>query len=396
MSIPIVRLKPGREKSLLRWHPWVFSGAVAAVQGSPGLGETVAIQADDGRPCGWGAYSPASQIRVRVWSRDPETAITGEWLREQLQQSIQRRETLHHQPDLTLFRLVNAEGDGLPGVVVDRYGEWLVCQFLSAGAERWKSEIVAALASLYPCRGIYERSDGEVRQKEGLPSQTGSLWGDDPPAEIETLEYGLGFGVDVRQGHKTGFYLDQRQNRRFLSTLSAGRDVLNCFAYTGGFAVWAARGGATSITNVDSSASALAGAAANQARLGSPVPVEQIQGDVFQVLRQYRQQGRQFDLIVLDPPKFAENQGQVERACRGYKDINWLALRLLRTGGLLVTFSCSGLVSADLFQKVVAGASLDAQRQADILYRLTQAEDHAVPLHFPEGSYLKGLVCQVH
>ncbi len=390
-----VILRPGREKSVLRHHPWIFSGAIQAVSGSPSPGETVAIRDHQGALLGWGAFSPASQIRVRLWSRDADAQINRDWWRQGITHALQRREPLQNQ-HLTQYRLINAEGDGLPGVVVDRYGDWLVCQFLSAGAEFHKEDILAVLAERYPGAGIYERSDGDVRQKEGLPSLTGSRKGGDPPEVVVGQEYGCSFGVDIQRGHKTGFYLDQRLNRRLVADYAPGAEVLNCFAYTGGFSVWAAQGGAKAITQVEASPSALALAAANLARNGvDPQGVTSIAGDVFQVLRQFRQEERRFDLIILDPPKFADNQAQVERACRGYKDINWLAFRLLKPGGVLFTFSCSGLVSADLFQKVVAGACGDAQRQAVIEQRLTQAPDHTVALHFPEGEYLKGLVCRV-
>ncbi|MEN9206229.1 MAG: class I SAM-dependent methyltransferase [Thermostichales cyanobacterium BF4_bins_65] len=388
-----VTLRPGREKSLLRHHPWIFSGAIANVSGSPAPGETVAIHDHQGSLLGWGAFSPVSQIRVRLWSREREARLDRDWWRQQLQQVMGRRQALG-QEDVTQYRLVNAEGDGLPGLVVDRYGEWLVCQFLSAGAEFHKRVILEVLAELCPCAGIYERSDGEVRAKEGLPPVTGTCWGKEPPALVVGREYGCEFAVDVRQGHKTGFYLDQRLNRRLLAGYVEGAEVLNCFAYTGGFSVWAGKGGAKSIVQVEASGSALALAQQNLERNGIQ-GVTSIEGDVFQVLRQFRQEQRQFDVIVLDPPKFADHQGQVERACRGYKDINWLGFRLLRPGGLLMTFSCSGLVSGDLFQKVVAAACVDAQRQAVIEQRLTQAPDHTVALHFPEGEYLKGLLCRV-
>jgi 23S rRNA (cytosine1962-C5)-methyltransferase len=309
---------------------------------------------------------------------------------------------LQQQPDLNAYRLVNAESDGLPGLIVDRYGPYLVCQFLAAGAERWKSEIVSALADLAgatigPLAGIYERSDVDVRAKEGLPLSAGPLWGEPPPEIVTIQEHGCCFQVQIAAGHKTGFYLDQRENRALLARYSAGTEVLNGFAYTGGFGVWALRGGARHVTNVDTSGAALALAAANAALNGfEPAQTENVEGDVFQVLRRYRDAGRAFDLIVLDPPKFAETRSQVERAARGYKDINLLAFKLLRPGGVLFTYSCSGLVSPDLFQKIVAGAALDAGREAQIVRRLSQGPDHPVALSFPEGEYLKGLVCLVN
>jgi 23S rRNA (cytosine1962-C5)-methyltransferase len=397
-----VVLKPGREKSLLRRHPWVFTGAVDRLVGQPASGGTVALRAADGNLLGWGAYSPQSQIAVRVWSFDPAAEIAPAFLRQRLRRALAARAGLHEQPDLDAYRLVNAESDGLPGLIVDRYGPYLACQFLSAGAERWKDEIVAALVelggvALGPITGLYERSDVDVRAKEGLPLHAGPLWGEPPPEIVTIQEQGCRFQVQIAAGHKTGFYLDQRENRALLARYSAGAPVLNAFAYTGAFGVWALRGGARHVTNVDTSGPALALAAANVTLNGfDPGLTENVEGDVFHVLRRYRDGGRTFDLIVLDPPKFADSRSQLERAARGYKDINLLAFKLLRPGGVLFTFSCSGLVSPDLFQKIVAGAALDAGRTAQIVRRLSQSPDHPVALSFPEGEYLKGLVCLVN
>ena len=393
-----VTLKPGREKSLLRRHPWIFAGAIAGVEGNPGMGDTVIVRSADGTPLGVGAYSPHSQIAVRLWSFDPDEAIDAGFFRQRLASALAARSGF----PLT-GRLVNAESDGLPGVVVDRYAEYIICQFLSAGAERWKAELIATIGELAPSRGIYERSDADVREKEGLPVSVGPVRGDAPPPLVEIREGECRFWVDVVHGHKTGFYLDQRENRMLAGQYAAGRDVLNCFAYTGGFGVWALRGRAASVTHVESAASALDIARRNLELNGLDASqVEMVEGDVFQVLRRYRDSRRQFDLIVLDPPKFAESHGQIEGASRGYKDINLLAFKLLRPGGLLFTFSCSGVITPDLFQKIVAGAALDAgvygggkDLGARIIRRLGPAPDHPVALNFPEGDYLKGLICQV-
>jgi 23S rRNA (cytosine1962-C5)-methyltransferase len=406
--MPNVILKPGREKSLQRRHPWIFSGAIAGIEGNPGVGETVEVDAADGTRLALGAYSPHSQIAVRIWTFDPTESISPPFFRARLTRAFAAREVSLHASSrsipvgrptphaLTAYRLVNAESDGLPGLIVDRYGDFLVCQFLSAGAEYWKREIVALLADLLPYAGIYERSDVDVREKEGLAPATGVLAGSPPPDLVEIDESGCRFAVDVRGGHKTGFYLDQRDNRVPLAEYAGGREVLNCFAYTGAFGVWALKGGAVKVTNVESSAAALDLARRNVELNGLDASrVENFAGDVFHVLRQYRDARREFDLVLLDPPKFAESRSQVEKASRGYKDINLLAFKLLRPGGLLFTFSCSGLVTPDLFQKIVAGAALDAGREAQIVRRLTQAPDHPVALNFPEGEYLKGLVCRV-
>ncbi|MBI2506015.1 MAG: class I SAM-dependent methyltransferase [Candidatus Latescibacteria bacterium] len=391
-----LHLKPGREKSLLRRHPWVFSGAIARFEGEAQPGETVCIAAAEGTPLALGAYSPHSQITARVWSFDPGSRVDAGFLRARLEQAIQGRRQLPSLQTTTACRLVNAESDGLPGVIVDQYGDFLVCQFLSAGAEMHRGELVASLRELVPCAGIYERSEAAVRAKEGLEPRAGLLWGEEPPPLVEIEEGGCRFLAEVCTGHKTGFYLDQRENRRLLVQYAAGKEVLNCFAYTGAFGIWALRGGAAKVSNVDESAAALELGSRHVELNGlETAKLESVEGDVFKVLRQFRDRRRSFDLIVLDPPKFAESQHQLERACRGYKDINLLAFKLLRPGGVLFTFSCSGQVGPDLFQKVVADAALDAGREAQILQRLGQAPDHPVLLSFPEAGYLKGLVCRV-
>ena len=400
----IVILKPEREKSLLRRHPWIFSGAIDRLDGAPALGETVAVQASDGTPLGWGAYSPQSQIAVRMWSFDPAAVIDRAFFQRRLEQAFAGRRALGQRTDLDAYRLVNAESDGVPGLIVDRYGDYLVAMFLAAGVERWKPELVALLADLSqsgawptgPARGIYERSDVDVRAKEGLTLTAGPLAGEAPPERVVVNEYGCRFAVEIAKGHKTGFYLDQRDNRALLAEYAAGAEVLNGFAYSGGFAVWALKGGARRVTNVDTSAPALALASHNAALNGFEAGlVENIAGDVFDVLRTFRDSRRQFDLIVLDPPKFADSRGQVERATRGYKDINLLACKLLRPGGVLFTFSCSGQITPDLFQKIVAGAALDSGRDVRIERWLRQGPDHPVALNVPEGEYLKGLVARV-
>jgi len=395
MGMASVILKSGREKALRRRHPWIFSGAIAAVEGSPKSGETVEILAQERTRLARGAYSPRSQITVRVWTFNPDEEITPAFFRERLKRAIAYRRTLTESKDLTAVRLVHSESDGLPGLIVDRYGNFLVCQFMAAGSEYWKQEIVAQIKDLIPCAGIYERSDLDVREKEGLPRSTGVLAGDAPPDLIEIQEGECRFLVDILHGHKTGFYLDQRDNRALAAEYARGREVLNGFAYTGGFGVCALKGGAARVTNVESSSDALTLAMRNVELNGlNAAQVENVAGDVFQVLRQYRDSRREFDLIVLDPPKFAESMSQIESAGRGYKDINLLAFKLLRSGGVLFTFSCSGLLAPELFQKIVAGAALDAGREAQIIQRLAQAPDHPTLLSFPEGSYLKGLVCR--
>ena len=390
---PILELKSGRERSLLRRHPWVFSGAAARLRGDPQLGETVEVRASDGSFLARAAYSPQSQIRARVWTWDPAEAVDEDFFRRRLQAALEARLHLGEAGPQSACRLVHGESDGLPGLVVDRYAGLLVAQFLSAGPERWRETLTGLLASLTGAERLYERSDVDVRRLEGLPERAGPLRGLEIEERIEIRENGLRFLVDPRAGHKTGFYLDQRLNRRLVGELARGRQVLDCFAYTGGFTLNAAAAGAQSVLAVDASGEALALARENYRLNGLPEAlVEWQEGDVFHTLRALRDRGRSFDLVILDPPKFASTAAQAERAARGYKDINLLALKLLRPGGLLATFSCSGGVSADLFQKILAGAALDAGVQAQILYALRQAPDHPVALNFPEGAYLKGLV----
>ena len=379
-------LKPGREKSLKRRHPWVFSGAIAKVEGKPQLGDSVEVRSADGAFLAVAAYSPESQIRARVWSwtaGDIDTAFFA--------QRVARAAAARSVPAGEGARLVHGESDGLPGVVADRYGDTVVLQLLSAGAERWRGAIADALAALPGVARVIERSEADVRALEGLPPQSGLLRGEPAASPLTVREHGLDFAVDAEQGHKTGFYLDQRDNRLLLRGMAKDKTVLDCFCYCGGFALNALAGGAKSVTAIDSSGPALAAAKANAERNRLP-GAEWLEADVFQALRKFRDAGRTFDLIVLDPPKFAPTAAHAEKAARAYKDINLLGFRLLNPGGLLMTYSCSGGVSPDLFQKIVAGAALDAGVETRIEGWLHASADHPVALNFPEGEYLKGLM----
>jgi 23S rRNA (cytosine1962-C5)-methyltransferase len=392
----LVILKQGREKSLLRRHPWVFSGAIARIVGDPGCGDTVRIESAEGRFQAWGAFSPNSQIRVRVWSWAEEIRIDKAFIDARIRQAIDVRLRLFPTDDVDSYRLIHSESDGLPGLILDRYGDWLVVQYLSCGAEYWRNVILDSLITQVHPKGIYERSDADVRELEGLKPRAGLIWGEAPPELLKIQLYGLRFLVDLRKGHKTASYLDQRENHTLIQDFSYGKDVLDCFCYAGGFGLGALMGGAASVTAVDSSAEALALALQNiDLNNLDRGHFTEIQGDVFQVLRKMRDERRSFDLIVLDPPKFAPTVSQVQRAARGYKDINLLAFKLLRPGGILMTFSCSGGVDLALFQKIVAAAALDAGVDAQIIQYMHQARDHPIGLSFPEGEYLKGLVIQV-
>ena len=384
-------LKPGREKSLKRRHPWVFSGAVAKVTGKPETGETIEIHSSTGEFLGVAAYSPQSQIVARVWDWE-NREIDAAFFHGRIERGLALR--THLLPASEAVRLVHAESDGLPGVVADRYGDTVVLQLSSAGAIRWRDAIADAIEAVAQPRTMFERSDADVLTLEGIAPSVGLLRGAPPPAQVVVDEAGVKFEVDVPHGHKTGFYLDQRDNRLRLRGLAQKREVLDCFAYTGGFTVNALAGGAAKVTAVDSSGPALDLLKRNVALNGLPA-AECIEGDIFHLLRKLRDQARSFDLIVLDPPKFAPTAAHAEKAARAYKDINLLAFKLLKPRGLLFTFSCSGGVSRDLFQKIVAGAALDAGVEAQIVAQLSAGADHPVALNFPEGEYLKGLICRV-
>lgn len=383
-------LNPGREKSLQHRHPWIFTGAVERIKGEPQSGETVAVRDTHGAFLALAAYSPKSQILGRVWTYRENETVDEAFLRARLARAIGLRQELAKTTDG--MRLVHGESDGLPGLVVDRYGDTLVMQVLSAGMERWRGALVDLLVELTGCANLYERSDAEVRDLEGLPARSGILRGK-LPAPLIIREHGLNFYVDVEKGQKTGFYLDQRDNRRRVGELANDKDVLNCFCYSGGFSLSALQGGARSVLSVDSSAEALALAREN-VKLNNLAAdrAEWLEADVFKSLRLMRDQGKSFDLIVLDPPKFAPTAHHAANAARAYKDINLWALKLLRPGGLLATFSCSGGVTADLFQKILAGAALDANVTAQIVGRFAADADHPAVLNFPEGEYLKGLL----
>jgi len=416
-----IYLQAGREKSLLRRHPWIFSGAVASVNGAPASGDTLPVRTAQGEFLAWAAYNPGSQITARVWSWREEEIIDAEFFRRKISAALAARRALLPLPqagapkvgnplgvetpaELTQgrgeglsngARLIHAESDGLPGLIVDQYGDVLVMQIGSAGAEHWRETCADILQDLCKPACIYERSDSDSRILEGLELRCGVLRGM-LPNNVEVVEHGLRFKVDVAAGQKTGFYLDQRDNRALTGTLAQDKEVLNCFCYTGGFSLYALRGGAKSVLSIDASGDALRIAAENLLNNGlDATRAEWQEADVFLALRKLRDQNKKFDLIILDPPKFAPTAAFAEKAARGYKDINLLGFKLLRPGGLLFTYSCSGGISEELFQKIIAGAALDAGVDAQIVHHLHAAADHPVLLSFPEGAYLKGLVLRV-
>ncbi|WP_337008724.1 23S rRNA (cytosine(1962)-C(5))-methyltransferase RlmI [Pantoea sp. AS142] len=395
MTVRLILAK-GREKSLLRRHPWVFSGAVARLEGKAQLGETIDVCDSNGKWLARAAYSPESQIRARVWSWQADESIDIAFFVRRFEQAMLWRKWLAAHDGLDSYRLIAGESDGLPGVTIDRFGSFLVMQLLSAGAEYQRAAIITALQQCFPDCAIYDRSDVAVRKKEGLELTQGTVTGELPPPLLPITEHGMKLLVDIQGGHKTGYYLDQRDSRLATRRYAQDARVLNCFSYTGGFAVSALMGGCKEVISVDTSQEALDIARQN-------VELNELdlfrarfeRDDVFKLLRRYRDSGEKFDLIIMDPPKFVENKSQLMGACRGYKDINMLAIQLLNPGGVLLTFSCSGLMATDLFQKIIADAALDAGREMQFIEQFRQAADHPVIASYPEGLYLKGFACRV-
>lgn len=391
-----VFLKTGKDKSVLRFHPWVFSNAIAWIEGDVEPGGAVEVFSRNGDWLAWGLYSPQSQIRIRLWSWKREEPINRELVRKRIRQAVSWRYALMRSPNTNCLRLIHAESDNLPGLIVDCYDRYLVIQLLHWGVERYQDLIIQELLEQTTAENVYERSDGEARKFEGLEERIGIRAGTDPPETVEIIENGIHYEVDLRKGHKTGFYLDQKINRLRVMHYAKDREVLDCFSYTGGMALSLLLGGAQRVTCIDESIEALELLKKNLEI--NQIPREKVElhcGDVFQKLREFRDRGKFFDMIILDPPKFAPTAAYVSRAIRGYKDINLLAMKLLRENGILVTFSCSGGISLELFQKIVFGAALDARRNVKILEYLHQSPDHPIGIYFPEGAYLKGLILAV-
>ncbi|MBS4845209.1 MAG: class I SAM-dependent rRNA methyltransferase [Burkholderiales bacterium] len=396
--MPTLILKPGKERALLRRHPWVYSTGVANVKGKPQSGDTIKIVDNKGNFLAWGAYSPESALRARCWSFNEQDVINEEWIRARVFEAIRARDNLKSRTNA--IRLIFGEADFLPGLIVDQYDTQLVTQFQAAGVEKWRPEIGKALTDATGFTQVFDRSDAATRAREGLPERKEVLEGEEPPEKIQIDEDGILYGVDVRMGHKTGFYVDQRDNRRLARQLAEtfrkvhgrGMRALNCFCYTGGFSLALAKGGAEEVISIDSSADALEMAKSNAKLNGfNESQMKWVEANVFEQLRKYRDAGEKFDLVILDPPKFASSHHHVEKAARAYKDINLNGLRLLNEGGQLLTFSCSGAIDVDLFQKIVAGAVIDAKTDAWMISRLGAGSDHPLLMTHPEGEYLKGL-----
>jgi 23S rRNA (cytosine1962-C5)-methyltransferase len=396
MKYPAIILKPGRDKSVLQRHPWIFSSAIDSVTGEPQSGQIVMIRNASGDALALAAFSPDSQIRARIWTWETDVVIDRDFFASRLKSAFELRQLVIPAGQTNAIRLVHGESDGLPGLIVDRYDDTLVMQILTSGIERYKVELMALLQELSGCQRIIERSDVDVRELEGLESVKGLAAGSALEGPIKIEENGLKFWVDLEGGQKTGFFIDQRDNRQLMRQMVQDKSVLNCFCYTGAFTMYAFAGGASSVLSMDSSEPAMQQVEKNLELNGFANKASELMtADVFTALRKFRDARRSFDVIILDPPKFAPTIAQAERAARGYKDINLLAFKLLNPGGLLFTFSCSGGVSRDLFQKIVAGAALDAGVNARIVAQLSQGSDHPIALNFPEGQYLKGLVCAI-
>ena len=399
---PTVWLKAGKEKPMRNRHPWIFSGAIGKADKDITPGSLVNVRASDNTWLAKAYYNHNSQIRCRVIGWDENEKIDRSFWTRRIKAALDARKHLRTHPSNTsgetqtnAWRLIFGETDQIPGLIVDRYADHLVVQSLTAGIDEQFSILIDVLAELEPAKGIFERSDEQVRELEGLQQRKANLRGVEPPADgVQILENGMRLRVDILNGHKTGFYLDQRDARLAIRQIARDKTVLNCFAYTGGFSVAAACGGAKHVTSVDSSAPSLELAKAHCANNAPDVPHEIIVDDVFQLLRKLKSEEKRYDLIILDPPKFAQNTSQIDKACRGYKDINRIAMQLLNPDGWLATYSCSGLISADLFQKVIFSAAIEANNNMQIMQRLRQSQDHPVLLTFPESEYLKGLLCK--
>ncbi len=391
-----IRLKPGKDKLPRHRHPWIFSGAIQSIKGNPVAGDLVAVTDSAGGFIAYGHYSPHSQIRARLLDWDAAAVINVDWWARMLATAVMRRDMLAQADDTTAYRLIYGEADFLPGLIVDRLGDFLVLQALTVGVDQLKFQIAEQLQTLLKPAGIYERSDADSRQLEGLPISCQILTGQNPPDEHIITENGLDFAINIKEGHKTGYYLDQRDNRRRIAAYVKGKTVLDCFCYTGSFSANCLRAGAAATTLVDSSAAVLTLARQNLQRNGFTLSDDAfIQANVFTALRDFQAAGNSWDVVILDPPKLAPRRANLTQAERAYKDLNLSALRLLKTNGILATFSCSGNMSAENFQRVVAWAAADAGREVQIIAHLSQGSDHPIRLSFPESEYLTGLICRV-
>jgi 23S rRNA (cytosine1962-C5)-methyltransferase len=390
-----ITLKKGKEKAALQRHPWVFSGALEKVKGKPEDGDVVKVFAFDNEFLAYGYYNSNSRVAVRLLEWDESQTIDNNWYQNRLKQAIASRQFILSEQTNTC-RLVFSEADFLPGLIVDQYADFLSLQILSSGIEKVKAEIVEILKAELKPTGIFDKSDATARTHEGLPIENGLLWGENPPEFLAVKENGITYNINIAEGQKSGFYCDQRDNRHILASYTKGKKVLDCFSYSGGFSLNSLANGAASITCVDSSGLAIETLKQNVALNKFDVnKVTTIQSDVNKQLRAFKESGELFDVIVLDPPKYAPSRSALDRAARAYKDLNRLGMLLLEKGGLLATFSCSGAVDIETFKQIIAWAALDAGKEVQIIKQFCQPEDHPVRISFPEGEYLKGLLLRV-
>lgn len=391
-----VILKKGKEKAAYQRHPWIFSGALDRIKGSPANGEIVAVRAADKEFLAYGYYNAQSRVAIRLIEWNEEAVVDKAWYQQKLKAAIASRKHLLADGETNTCRLVFSEADFLPGLIVDQYANFLSLQILSAGIENVKEDIIAILREELQPAGIFDKSDATARKHEQLDESQGLLWGDMPPEFIEVKENGVLYHINIAEGQKSGFYCDQRDNRRILADYAAGKSVLDCFSYSGGFSLNALKQGAAEVISVDSSALALETLRNNVALNGLDTARHTaIQSDVNKQLRIYKEEGRKFDIIVLDPPKYAPSRSALDRAARAYKDLNRLGMLLLESGGLLATFSCSGAVDIETFKQIIAWAALDAGKEVQIVKQFSQPEDHPVRISFSEGEYLKGLLLRI-
>lgn len=391
-----IKLKKGKEKAVLQRHPWVFSGAVETINGKPANGDVVKLTNAKGEFLAYGYYNDQSRVAIRLLEWDENSAIDAAWYETKIANAIASRQHLLKNTDTNAYRLIFSEADFLPGLIVDQYADFLSVQILSTGIEKAKSTIIEILVKLLNPKGIFDRSDATARTHEGITAENGLLWGEAPAAFIAVKENGITYHINIAEGQKSGFYCDQRDNRRLLADYADGKTVLDCFSYSGGFSLNALHNGATNVTSVDSSALAIETLKQNiELNEFDAAKHSAIQSDVNKQLRVFKDEGRKFDIVVLDPPKYAPSRSALDRAARAYKDLNRLGLLLLESGGLLATFSCSGAVDIETFKQIIAWAALDAGKEVQVIKQFSQPEDHPVRLSFPEGEYLKGLLVRV-
>lgn len=391
-----IKLKKGKEKAVLQRHPWVFSGALEKIKGTPANGDVVKVCSANNDFLAYGYYNDQSRVAVRLLEWDENETINEAWYEQRIKKAIDSRSHLLKSKDTNAYRLIFSEADFLPGLIVDQYADFLSVQILSTGIEKIKPILIDILVKLLQPKGIFDRSDATARTHEGITAENGLLWGETPAAFIAVKENGITYHINIAEGQKSGFYCDQRDNRQLFATYAKGKSVLDCFSYSGGFSLNAFKQGAKEVTSVDSSALAIETLKQNiELNQFSAKDHVAIQSDVNKQLRAFKEEGKKFDIVVLDPPKYAPSRSALDRAARAYKDLNRLGLLLLESGGLLATFSCSGAVDIETFKQIIAWAALDAGKEVQVIRQFSQPEDHPVRLSFPEGEYLKGLLVRV-